>query len=230
VQAYYDEIRGRLSVATAHKALMDIRSFFKWQLSIAKAVRVNPVVGVHTEPVPPSARPLWCTRKQRDQLINTATREDLKLVLMLGFHAGFRKNEIIQAVPQWFQLELRAIDMRSTPTMRFNKFKKARAVPMEDTLYTFLQAYGLRSPFLLRPDVKQGKDRYRYDFDVVLQRHVREQGMEWVTAHVMRHTFASLLVQANKSIYKVAAWMGDTVKVVEEHYGHLAVYDSDINL
>ena len=49
-----------------------------------------------------------------------------------------------------------------------------------------------------------------------------------VTAHVMRHTFASLLVQAGVSIYKVARWLGDGVEVVEDHYGHLAPKDSDI--
>ena len=49
-----------------------------------------------------------------------------------------------------------------------------------------------------------------------------------VTAHVMRHTFASLLVQAGVSVYKVARWLGDGVEVVEEHYGHLAPKDSDI--
>jgi site-specific recombinase XerD len=45
---------------------------------------------------------------------------------------------------------------------------------------------------------------------------------------VMRHTFASLLVQAGVSVYKVARWLGDGVEVVEEHYGHLAPKDSDI--
>lgn len=45
----------------------------------------------------------------------------------------------------------------------------------------------------------------------------------------MRHTFASLLVQAGVSVYKVARWMGDGVEVVEAHYGHLSPGDRDIN-
>lgn len=49
-----------------------------------------------------------------------------------------------------------------------------------------------------------------------------------MTAHVMRHTFASIAVQSNVSIYKVARWMGDGVEVVEKHYAHLAPQDVDI--
>jgi site-specific recombinase XerD len=37
----------------------------------------------------------------------------------------------------------------------------------------------------------------------------------------MRHTFASLLVSAGESIYKVAVWLGDEVSTVQKHYGHL---------
>ena len=46
----------------------------------------------------------------------------------------------------------------------------------------------------------------------------------------MRHTFASLLVQENTSIFKVAQWMGDTVRVAEKHYAHLLPKDDDIEL
>ena len=75
----------------------------------------------------------------------------------------------IQAVPSWFHFDRRCIDMQPTPTMPFNKYKKPRVIPMRGVLFEFLQGYGLRKPFMLRPEVKQGKDIYRYDFDVALQ-------------------------------------------------------------
>ena len=58
------------------------------------ALRRNPAVGVNAVAVPDGARKRFCTKEQQDKLINECPREDLKLVLMLGFHAGFRKNEI----------------------------------------------------------------------------------------------------------------------------------------
>ena len=230
MQDYYNEALARSCPATAHKALMGARAFLRWALEVAKKIRSNPAVGVQEEPVPDSARPRFCSQALQDKLIDECPREDLKLVLMLGFHAGMRKNEIIQAVPGWFHFDRRCIDMQPTPTMPFNKHKKPRVIPMRRVLFDFLQTYGLREPFMLRPEVKQGKDTYRYDFDSALQAYVKKQKAPWVTAHVMRHTFASLLVQENTSIFKVAQWMGNTVSVCEKHYAHLRHKDDDVEL
>lgn len=228
VQKYYEHVLGRNSVATAHKALMDIRAWMRWALEIEKKIRRNPALGVREEPVIYEPCVLFCTKEQRDKLINECPREDLKLVLMLGFHAGMRKREIIEAVPDWFRMEEKRIVMRSTPTMVFNRYKRMRDLPMRRVLHTFLESYGMRSPFLLRPDVKRGKDLYRYDFDLPMQTYMKAQNMEWVTSKVMRHTYASLLVQRGESLFKVAKRMGDTTAVVEKHYAHLAPNDEDV--
>ena len=235
LQAYYDARLAKFAIATAHKNIMDIQAFFAHLLK-TKQVRSNPALGVKTVEVPDTARHRFCTRQEQDMLINDCTREDLKLVLLLGFDAGFRKNEIIQAVPWWFHVERRSIDMQPTPTMPFNRIKRKRVIPMRQRLIDFLGSYGLRDPFLLRPEVRQGKDLYRYDFDGPLQNYVKTKKgadgkpMTWVTAHVMRHTFASLLVQENTSIFKVASWLGDSVKTTQKHYAHLLPGDDDIEL
>ena len=91
-------------------------------------VRANAAKGVVERDLTPAPRVLFCTKAQRDLLIAKCDREDLKLVLMLGFHAGLRKNEIIQAVPFWFNMEQGFFDLRATPTMPFNTHKRARKV------------------------------------------------------------------------------------------------------
>jgi len=88
--------------------------------------------------------------------------------------------------------------------------------------------YGLRSPFLIRPDIKHGKGIYRYSFHYPFEIYVRSKGMPWCTPHVMRHTFASLLLIDGRSLFKVAKWMGDSTAVVEKHYGHLCPSDDEI--
>jgi len=228
LQAFYDASLKKTSGATAHKRLMDAQAFFRWAKEVAKKVRRNPADDVKTVPVPNGARVRFCTVEERDRLINECVREDLKFVLMMGFHCGLRKQEIIQAVPFWFNLAGGHLDMRPTPTMPFNAIKRARTVPLRAVVLEFLHGYKLREPFMLRPDVEAGKDIYRYDFDVALQKHVTACGLPWVTAHVMRHTFASLLVIQNTSIFKVARWLGDSVKTAEKHYAHLAPSDEDI--
>jgi integrase len=49
----------------------------------------------------------------------------------------------------------------------------------------------------------------------------------WVTAHVMRHTFASLYAQARVILYKIGTWVGHSSNEVTEIYAHPAAYDVD---
>lgn len=69
---------------------------------------------------------------------------------------------------------------------------------------------------MLRPDVPHGNARYRYDFRRPWKRFMEDQDCEWVTPHAMRHTFASLLASKGVSIYKIALWLGDDVRVVQK--------------
>ena len=57
---------------------------------------------------------------------------------------------------------------------------------------------------------------------------MQTQGCERITPHIMRHTFASLLASAGVSIYKIAVWLGDDVRVVQQHYAKLLPQDGDI--
>ena len=49
-----------------------------------------------------------------------------------------------------------------------------------------------------------------------------------MTPHIMRHTFASLLASSGVSIYKIAKWLGDDVRVVQRHYAKLLPNDGEI--
>ena len=97
------------------------------------------------------------------RLIAKAPTDDLRFVLFCGFHTGMRKLEIVEAVPEWFNLEARTLEIRTTATFR-PKDRDARTVPLTDQFVEFLKTYGLRSPYVLQPDVVQGSHRYRFDF------------------------------------------------------------------
>ena len=107
-----------------------------------------------------------------------------------------------------------------------------RHVPLTDRFKEFLQTFGKPSPYMVAPwKPKKGKSRYRYDIRAPFEKYVTDKGMSWVTPHVMRHTFISLRVQAGVSLSKIAIWTGTAVKVLQEHYAHLApIYDRDIEV
>lgn len=262
IQAWHDTLvdAGNAS-STIHGYLMTARAFFRWSIEVAKLRRSNPLDGVKAIKLAKRARQDFCIFAQRDQLIADCEDDELKFILFCGFHAGLRFNEIVQAVPWWFDLPHMRLDLRKTPTMNF-KDGEERSVPLTRQFRAFLDAYGLRAPFMIAPDVEQGKWLYRYDFRAKFEGFMKTRGWccsqlyrfrpvaapdghdnrkklplittcpkcgqegkcfgDWLTPHTMRHTFASLLVTAGESIYKVAVWMGDDVQTVQDHYGHLA--------
>lgn len=234
IQAFYDWKLDAFGPETANGYAMILRSFFGWAASVANIVRRNPVELLELTRAESVGRRLkdFCSEEERDRLIQTTTREDLRFVLFAGFHAGLRKNEIIEARPWWFDLRAGLLHLRTTPTMKF-KDREERTIPLTDGFAEFLESYGLHEPYMLRPDVKHGRNRYRYDFTRPFLEHAKAQKLEKVgqtrvTPHIMRHTFASLLVSNGVSLYKVAIWLGDDPRVVERHYARLRPRDPDI--
>jgi integrase len=220
LQEWHDGLVGRITSASLHSYMMAARSFFKWAIE-AKLRRRNPVADVKIVRLQKRARQSFCSFEQRDRLISCCTDEELRFILYCGFHAGLRFSEIVEAVPMWFDLDHGRVMLRKHEGMQF-KDGEERTVPMTREFREFLIAYGLRSPYMIAPEVTKGKWVYRYDFRKKFMTYTRAQALPWVTPHVMRHTFASLLVSAGESIYKVAVWLGDNVSVVQSHYGHLA--------
>ena len=135
--------------------------------------------------------------------------------------------EIVEARAFWFDMKAKIIHLRKTPTMDF-KDGEERSVPMTTEFHRFLLEYGLREPFMLRPEVKPGKSLYRYCFKHPFANHVQAHGLSWVTPHIMRHTFASLLASAGTSIYLISEWLGDDVQVTQHHYARLLPLHDEI--
>jgi site-specific recombinase XerD len=226
VERYYRHLQQRVSESTAQGYITTIRSFFNHQVEL-KRIRSNPVRGLKLARLDQKSRLLFCSPEQRDRLIKNASTDEMRFILYAGFHAGLRKNEIIEARADWFDLERGALHVRATESFR-PKDREERTIPLTTEFKEFLRRYGIRAPFMLEPLVEKGAARYRYDFRRPFCEYMKKQGCEWVTPHVMRHSFASLLVSKGVSIYKVAVWMGDDVRVVQKHYAKLLPKDDDI--
>jgi integrase len=220
VQRFYDDALQRTADTTALGYVMALRAFFRWAVETARIARRNPVKDVKVARTVGRARKDFCTYDLRDRLIREAPTDELRFILFCGFHAGLRFQEIVEARPFWFDFQTGNLHLRKTTTMNF-KDREERSIPFTIEFQKFLTSYGMRAPFMLRPDVPHGKWLYRYDFRASFMKYMRTQRCDWVTPHTMRHTFASLLVSAGESIYKVAVWLGDEVATVQKHYGHL---------
>ena len=104
------------------------------------------------------------------------------------------------------------------------KNRKERSSPLTAEFQECLRsgAFSLdpAEDFTLMPHVKQGKNRYRYDFRKPLQEYFLSKGVD-ATAHDLRRTFASLRIMAGVNLTKVARWIDDGYQTTFEHYSWL---------
>ena len=225
-EQFYDTLRKRVSESTAQGYMATLRSFFGWMVH-KKKLRKNPVADVKLARLDAKGRGKFCAEEERDRLIDSCTRTDLRYVLYCGFHAGLRKDEIIQSERDWFDLDRGFLEVKETPHFR-PKDRTARHIPLTKEFLAFLRAHEWGTGFMLHPENAPKRNGYRWDFRKPFADHVTSQGLAWVTPHVMRHTFASLLAINNASIFKIATWLGDDVRVVQTHYAKLLPQDEDI--
>ena len=225
-KSFYDETRKRVSASTAEGYMFTLRSFFGWCVD-QSLCRRNPALDVQLDRVDRKGRIHFANFELAQKLIADAPDNDLRFVLFCGFHVGMRKLEIIEAVPEWFNLPARNLEIRATETFR-PKDRDARTVPLTDQFVDFLKHYGLRSPFVLKPEVGHGKHRYRYDFRRPFDDYMAKKGAPWISAHIMRHSFASICASKGIDIYRIATWLGDDVRVVQRHYAKLRPDDREI--
>jgi integrase len=191
----------------------------------------NPVAKVR---VPRSAKrvPRFLTQEQRRALLAAAEAHsrDAYLLIALAVLLGLRKAEL--GALRWEHVDLQQKIVHIVNDEHFTtKNAKNRAVPICEELLAILTPHAKPTGFVLKPRlVYKPKQRYRWEFKNLFDVLIEEADLpDWVTPHVLRHTFASLAAQAGVSLFKIGAWMGHSMTEVTEIYAHLAAYDADIN-
>ena len=255
--AFYEYKKKKVVETTAQSYVTGVLgSFFTWLKVERKVISKSPVDGIKLPRIDTksAAKSRFCSEALRDQLLGgwenipeailDKTRAKwIGFVLHSGFDAGMRKNEIIEARPEWFALKddgagnfKGVINIGKTPTF-VPKDREARTIPMSQFFVSYLQKHPFETgTWCIAPHKLRGKAEYRYDFERPFKIYIEWIGKEleldlaWVTPHVMRHTFASLLASSGVSLYKIAKWLGDTPATTEKHYAHLQAEDDDVDL
>ena len=106
------------------------------------------------------------------------------------------------------------------------KDTEPKVIPLAEPLIEFLVEYGIdKSPYLIKPDKAHGNYVYRWEWKKIWGTYMKSQGLGWVTAHTMRHTFVTLLLSAppekRPSLLHVSRWTGDSTDVLKKSYAHL---------
>lgn len=190
----------------------------------------NPFVGI--ERMPEQRKQYrWLDRAQIDALL-TAARvhgRDMECFVALCVFAGLRKGEALAARWEWVDWQSNLLHVAQEHGWQ-SKTGEDRTLPLKSELRAILKAYRANFGWVVAPDCEPGVYEYRTDIRKAFAAVVKAAELDWVTPHVLRHTFASQLVSAGVSIFKVSRWMGHaSVRTTEQRYAHLAPQDGEID-
>jgi len=258
IDAALRNIAARTSPGTANSALGTLNAFLNWAVNQAVIPHAgHKSVRRLKEPSRGRTRDWW-QAKEVEVALTFAARDSHQptatLLVACGCLLGLRLEEIIML--RWQDLDLDAHDPKTgearpvchvTPHSGWKpKDGEPRSIPISNTLVHLLQQHRVQTGYVLVPDdsrknspsTRERKEgapwAYRYDPRRVWRRlmlTMSASGHRPITMYGMRHSFASNLLIAGVSDVKVSRWLGhgDT-RMVHRHYGHLLVYDQDINL
>jgi integrase len=218
-EVWMDRLRGDgLSEATVKTYMLRIHAFFAW-ITKDGGMRRNPMDGIDLPVVRQTRVEKFLTKDERERLISACDRDDIRLMLMLGFHAGLRLNEMLEARVDWLRFWEGGGELVVKATETFKpKDSESRRVPLNDVLYTYLKNITFEGVYLVRDDVARQKHKYRWEPRKPFGRVVKAAGLDWVGWHTLRHTYATLLVMGGCPVASVARWLGDGIEVTYKNY------------
>lgn len=181
---------------------------------------INPFKKVK-KPRIPELLPKYFTWEDISKLLNVADDKDMKDIIILAISTGMRLGEIVNL--QWSHIDLsrRIIIVQNTNEFS-TKSRKNRKIPISNSLLSVLNE-------------RKRNEKCNYVFyyedkhcrpDLItkrFKRYVRQAAIDQTLHfHSLRHSTASLLVQANVPIYTVKEILGHSQISTTMIYAHLA--------
>lgn len=138
----------------------------------------------------------------------------LQYIIPMLILTGARKREVLDA--QWTEFDLERRQWRVSVT----KAGKPRYVPLSDGVIQMLSTMPHDDRQWVFPNPKTGKPYVSifYSWDTARQ----QAGLADVRIHDLRHSFASFLVNAGRSLYEVQKILGHTQIKTTQRYAHLS--------
>ena len=205
-RAYYDARSGDgYSDSTIKTDLELLRACIRWRLGDQ-----SPTLWM-----PPSSKPRdrWLTKEEARILVDSAVTPHLKLFVVLGLTTGARAGAILDLT--WDRVDFNHGTVDYRPAGRHQTNKRRTVVPMNAISRAALEtAYQGR----LTDHVIEFARRPVKSVKKAMQRLGERTGIP-VSPHVLRHTCAVWMAQADVPMQKISQYLGHTsTRVTEQVY------------
>lgn len=227
--AAYLDGRG-MAASSRARALVALRRLLRYAQEL-RVIDSDPLEGLEA-PKQPRALPRILHQEETAALIEAAQTDEalgLRDVAMLEvlYGAGLRVSELVG-------LPLAAVDLRGLLLRVVGKGSKERVVPVGEMAAEALAAYLENSrPTLLgeRDDrehlvflTRRGRGMTRQNFFARIRLHARKAGIpsERVSPHVLRHAFATDLLEGGADLRAIQSMLGHADLSTTEIYTHVS--------
>ncbi len=182
----------------------------------------NAVSGVERMKVPKNP-PRFLNQEEIHWLIKASKGSHIYPLIVTAIHTGMRKSELLNLRWSDIDFDQHIITVQSKSDWHTKNYK-SRTIQLTPVLYNVLMEHRqLQSQFGVDSEyvfTYQGK-RIKYSVDDCLKTVLKKAGIENVTLHKFRHTFASQLVMTGVSLRDVQELMGHQSFETTLQYAHL---------
>src|SRR5919202_1509572 len=197
----------RRQAATVNRRLAALRKFFLWAQATGRIAEL-PTAAVKGVPAAPRA-PKSLPKRDVDRLIREAqkgNKRNLAIVQLLR-HTGIRVGELCNLRVA----DIRTSERKGSVLVRSGKGDKDRTVPLNHDVREALEAY-----LKVRPESaddhlflgQRGEPLHTDGVQLIVRKLARRAGLQGVTPHVLRHSFAKHVLDAGEDLATVSRLLG----------------------
>ncbi|MDI6880798.1 MAG: tyrosine-type recombinase/integrase, partial [Desulfitobacteriaceae bacterium] len=221
LEAYLAELKTQRHLAPASRAHMRhvLRSFFHYAIQ-RNLVNRNPALPIESVKIPQKER-AYLSEQKAEALLSRIESPVLQVVCRTLYGTGLRISECLNLTLADVDLEVQVIHVHA------GKGGKDRNVPLGDKLIRVLTRYLDQQRPHTHSDTffvtQQGKALSPQKVNAAL--HEAAQRLGWpdsVTAHILRHSYASRLLVTGANLVQVQHLLGHSSLAVTGLYTHVS--------
>jgi len=201
-------IKDNVSPCTINNELANLSHIFKMAIRWRYAEK-NPVSQVDKMKLVRNP-PRFLDQEEIKRLIDTAEGSHIQPIIITAIHTGMRKSELLNLYWSDIDFDQQTITIQSKDDWHTKNYR-SRVLKLTPVLSKVLRRHkdlqgslGYRSKYVF---TYEGR-RIRWGVDIGFNTIKRKAGLEDITLHTLRHTFASQLVIAGVPLRYVQELMG----------------------
>jgi integrase len=222
VLRYVSRRREDLLPSSINLAVTSLKCMFNWGVK-HNIIAQNPIRNVELLRVGGGQRLRYLSTEEVEKLLRAAEGTKWKPILLVALKTGIRLSEVVNL--QWADVDIANLCLwvKPHPGEDDTKNHKARSIPLDSVIREVLETLRAETPKAKYVfEVEPGKKYKPKSVAMSVQRIVKRAGLEDVTFHTFRHTFASHLVMAGVDLATVKELLGHSTIAMTLRYAHLS--------